>query len=164
MSSNVRLKLEEKIIYTLLLGSNLGDRRRYMAFARELLEKHGRLLGASSIQESKAWGNTNQDDFLNQVVLLESYHTPAELLEAIHEIEEALDRKREIKWGPRTMDIDILYAENHLIDEENLQIPHPLISERLFTLVLLSEIAPDFVHPIKGKTNAEMLADLSMTS
>lgn len=156
--------MDEKIIYTLLLGSNLGDRNRYLLVGRELLEKHGRLLGASSIQESKAWGKTDQDDFLNQVVLLESYHTPGEMLEAIHEIEEALDRKHEVKWGPRTMDIDILYAEDRIVDAEDLKIPHPLISERQFTLVLLNEIAPDFIDPLTGKTSTQMLEKLSVTN
>lgn len=156
--------MEEKIIYTLLLGSNLGDRNRYIMVGRELLEKHGRLLGASSIQESKAWGKKDQEDFLNQVVLLESYHSPEEMLEAIHEIEEALDRKHEVKWGPRTMDIDILYAGNQIVNSEDLNIPHPLIAERHFTLVLLNEIAPDFIDPLTKKTSIQMLDKLSVTN
>ncbi len=164
MSSNVRDKLEQKIIYTLLLGSNLGDTRRYLAAGTELLEKYGRLLGASSIQESKAWGNTNQADFVNQILLLESDLEPFEMLDAIHDIEDALERTREEKWGPRTLDIDILYAENLMMETETLTIPHPLIAERMFTLVLLNEIAPDFVDPKTGKTCAEMLQALRMTS
>jgi len=156
--------LEQKVIYTLLLGSNLGDRKRYLATGTELLEKYGRLLGASSIQESKAWGNTNQADFINQVLLLESDLEPHEMLDAIHDIEAALERTREEKWGPRTLDIDILYAEGWMIETETLTIPHPLIAERMFTLVLLNEIAPDFVDPKTKKTCAEMLKALRLTS
>lgn len=156
--------MEEKIIYTLLLGSNLGDRNRYLSVGRELLEKHGRLLGASSVQESKAWGKVDQDDFLNQVILLESNLTPDRILHAIHEIEDALDRKRDIKWGPRTMDIDILYAENRIIKTEDLSVPHPLIAERQFTLVLLNEIAPDFIDPLTHKTSSEMLDELQVAN
>jgi len=156
--------LEQRIIYTLLLGSNLGDRKRYLSSGTELLEKYGRLLGASSIQESKAWGKTDQDDFFNQVLLLESDLEPQELLDAIHDIEEALERTRQEKWGPRTLDIDILYAQDLVMETETLSIPHPLIPERMFTLVLLNEIASDFVDPKTKKSCAEMLKALSRTS
>lgn len=148
------------MIYTLLLGSNMGDRNRYLSAGKDLLEKHGRILGASSIQESKAWGNTEQPDFINQVILFDSALSPQELLETIHAIEEALERQRSEKWGPRTLDIDILYAGKELVEDENLKIPHPHIADREFTLVLLNEIAPDFVHPINGLNHCEMLKNL----
>ncbi len=157
--------MEEKTIYTLLLGSNLGDRNRYLSYARELLEsKGGRLLGASEVRESEAWGMEDQPDFLNQIVLLESELSPQDLLRLIHEIEAAMDRQRVSKWGPRTLDIDILFAEDRIIKEENLEIPHPRIAERNFTLVLLNDLAPDFVHPVLGKTAPEMLSDLGSTN
>lgn len=157
--------MEEKRIYTLLLGSNLGERERYLSFARELLEKKsGRIVGASSIQESKAWGKTDQEDFLNQVILLESPDKPEELLLSIQEIEKALDRTRKEKWGPRTIDIDILYAEDAIVDTPDLKIPHPFIRERAFTLELLNEIAPEFRHPVLEQTAAEMLESLHCNS
>ncbi|MBI1221153.1 MAG: 2-amino-4-hydroxy-6-hydroxymethyldihydropteridine diphosphokinase [Bacteroidetes bacterium] len=147
------------MIYTLLLGSNLGDRNRYLSAGKDLMEKHGRILGASSIQESKPWGKTNQPDFLNQVILFESDLEPEELLQTIHTVEGALDRERQEKWGPRTLDIDILYAEDLVVDTEDLKIPHPMIADRQFTLALLQEIVPDFVHPVNHMSNAEMLKE-----
>ena len=148
----------------MLLGSNQGDKQRYMMAGRELLEKHGRILGASSIQESKAWGKTDQEDFLNQVILFESALSPQDLLETIHDIEAALERNRQEKWGPRTLDIDILYAGNQIVNEPNLQIPHPLIQERLFTLILLQEISPEFVHPVLQMSNNDLLNQLRQSS
>lgn len=156
--------MEENIIYTLLLGSNLGEREKYLKGARDLLEKSGRIIGASSIMETEAWGKTDQNDFLNQVILLESMLTPQDLLNRIHEIEESLGRIRIEKWGPRTVDIDILYAQNLIIQEENLTIPHPAIADRHFTLVLLQELIPEFIDPISHKTAGEMMQELALTN
>lgn len=153
--------MEERTIYTLLLGSNMGDRTRYLGFARELLEKKcGRLLGASSVRETKAWGKTDQPDFLNQVLLIESDLEPLEVLGMMQEIEAASERIRVEKWGPRTLDIDMLFAGEQVINEESLVVPHPGIADRSFTLVLLQEIIPDFRHPVSGKTAGEMLEAL----
>lgn len=139
----------------------MGDRLRYLSYATELLEsKAGRIVGASEIRESKAWGKTDQPDFMNQILLLESSLSPRQILLLIHEIEAAMDRQRDEKWGPRTLDIDILFADNLCIDEEGLQIPHPHIADREFTLLLLQDIAPELIHPVLHKTPGEMLAEL----
>ena len=156
--------MEENIIYTLLLGSNIGEREKYLKGARDLLEKSGRIIGASSIMESEAWGNTNQNDFLNQVILFDSGLNPNELLDIIHVIEESFGRIRNEKWGPRTLDIDILYAQNLIVKEEHLVIPHPAIPEREFTLKLLQELVPEFKDPVTNKTAGHMLEDLAVTS
>ncbi len=157
--------MEEKRIYTLLLGSNLGDRQRYMQFSKELIEKKcGRILAASSIHETKAWGNTAQDDFLNQALLIDSALSPLDFLDEIQEIELALGRQRHEKWGPRTIDIDILAVGQEIIEHERLQVPHPGIPERLFVLEPLVEIAADWNHPLLNRNAKELLDDLRCAS
>lgn len=110
-------------------------------------EKVGPILKQSSLYETAAWGITDQPDFLNQVLLVESVLSPIELLDAIQWIENKMGRVRERKWGERLIDIDILFYENEIINTPRLQIPHPGIPDRNFVLVPLCEIAADFVHP-----------------
>lgn len=157
--------MEEKRIYTLLLGSNLGDRQRYMQFSKELIEKKcGRILAASSMHETEAWGKTDQDDFLNQALLIDSTLSPLDFLDEIQEIELALGRQRNEKWGPRTIDIDILAVGQEIIEHERLQVPHPGIPERLFVLEPLVEIAADWIHPLLNRSAKELLDDLRCAS
>ncbi len=142
----------------LLLGSNLGDRVGVLLKAQqEISARVGTVIKSSSIYETLAWGIENQPAFLNQVLLIETFLTPQELLITINKIEQDLGRIRHQKWGERLIDIDILYYENQIIDEEHLKIPHPEIINRRFTLVPLVEIAADFVHPALDKTQEELL-------
>lgn len=157
--------MEERRIYTVLLGSNLGDRQKYLQFGRDLLEKKcGRLLAASSIYETTAWGKTDQPEFLNQALLIGSSLEPLDFLNACQEIESACEREREEKWGPRTLDIDILALGQEVIHDERLQVPHPLMQERVFALAPLQDIDPEWRHPVLQKTVSEMLQELSSCS
>jgi len=145
----------------LLLGSNLGDRQHYLRDAIGLIESHiAPVLKTSSIYETESWGKADAPDYLNQVIVLETAMQAWELLDKILSIELILGRKREEKWGSRTIDIDILFYGNEIIGEEGLQVPHPELHNRRFTLAPLAEIAPDFVHPVLNKTILAMKSEL----
>jgi 2-amino-4-hydroxy-6-hydroxymethyldihydropteridine diphosphokinase len=142
----------------LLLGSNQGDSLRIFERAiYEISQQVGLITGASSVYKTKAWGIENQPDFLNQVLEIESDLYPLEILDCILGIEASLGRIRDIKWASRVIDIDILYYGTEIVTEPRLTIPHPQIQNRNFTMVPLCEIAPDFVHPILGKTQRGLL-------
>jgi len=142
----------------ILLGSNLGDRQANLNHARQEISRHiGRIITTSSLYKTAAWGNTNQPDFYNQVIEMSSTLTPEKLLDGILEIEKSLGRKREAKWGPRVIDIDILLWGALLVKSSHLTIPHPEIPNRRFTLLPLNEIAPEFLHPGEKKTIRELL-------
>jgi 2-amino-4-hydroxy-6-hydroxymethyldihydropteridine diphosphokinase len=142
-------------------GSNIGDRLRNLEQALENIETRiGAVTMASRVFETKAWGITDQPDFLNQAVEVLTPMDPYQLLEAILEIEKTMGRKREIKWGKRLIDIDILFYEDLVIASENLTIPHPFLHERKFVLEPLMDIAPDFVHPVLKKTIRRLWEEL----
>ncbi len=137
----------------LLLGSNIGDRRWFLAQAIAAIEKSlGAVFQMSSVYETQAWGKTDEADYLNQVLLLKIIIDPRILLNKILVIEKELGRERNEKWGARTIDIDILFYGNEIINEPDLIIPHPQLHKRKFTLEPLAEIAPDFVHPVLKQT------------
>lgn len=127
------------------LGTNMGDREGYLRQACEILQKHGQIniLKISKIYETKAWGYTDQDDFLNICVEIETALSPIELLEVCHLIEEKLNRVRVIKWGPRTIDVDILFFNNIISEDDSLILPHPRIKERAFVLIPLMDLNQD---------------------
>lgn len=144
----------------LLLGSNVGARHDNLGQAlRALAAQSGRIIAVSSVYRTAAWGKTDQDDFLNQVVLVRTTLSPQALLETVLQIEVSLGRQRTEKWGPRTLDVDILFFGDEVIHSESLIIPHPGIPNRRFTLVPLNEIAPGLVHPITGKTVKQLLEE-----
>lgn len=146
----------------LILGSNLGNREESLRNARVRLEaRAGELLRCSSVYETASWGKHDQPDFLNQVLEIKTSLSPSDLLATVLSIEKELGRYRAEKWGSRTIDIDILFYDDRIIDEPGLIIPHPFLHDRHFCLLPLSEIAPDLVHPRKGKTIKELLVDLS---
>lgn len=133
----------------LLLGSNLGDRFAYLRQAiAGIAEQIGTVTQQSSVYETQAWGKTDEADYLNQVLLVETTLMADELLHAILDIELQLGRKRIEKWGARTIDIDILFYSDTIINKPDLIIPHPELQNRRFTLEPLAEIAPDMLHPI----------------
>jgi 2-amino-4-hydroxy-6-hydroxymethyldihydropteridine diphosphokinase len=137
----------EKGIF-LLLGSNLGDLLLNLELARSKISTSiGAILTASSIYRTAPWGITNQPNFLNQVVITNAVLDPFEILHRINQIEREIGRIREIKWGSRVIDIDILFYHQRVIHATGLDVPHPGIPFRRFTLEPLAEIAPDFVHP-----------------
>ncbi|MEO6632201.1 MAG: 2-amino-4-hydroxy-6-hydroxymethyldihydropteridine diphosphokinase [Mucilaginibacter sp.] len=145
----------------LLLGSNLGNRQHYLQEAIRLIGVHiSPVIKTSSIYETQSWGKTDAPDYLNQVVVLETVLPAQELLYKILDIELVLGRKREEKWGSRTVDIDILFYGDEIIDAESLQVPHPELHKRRFTLEPLAEIAPGLVHPVLKKTTLALKNEL----
>ena len=142
----------------LLLGSNLGDREGNLLRARGLImEKAGEILQSSKIYETAAWGKIDQPAFLNQVITVNTTHEAQALLGQLLDIERMLGRERIIKWGKRTIDIDILLYGNEVINHPNLVIPHPGIAQRRFTLLPLVEVSAHLVHPVLKKTMAQLL-------
>jgi 2-amino-4-hydroxy-6-hydroxymethyldihydropteridine diphosphokinase len=142
------------------IGSNIGDRAGYLTKTREsLAELTGcSILNCSSVYESDPWGLTDQAPFLNQVVALETALEPRSLLEACQTIERRLGRMRGEKWGPRTIDIDILLFDSLVVEKDGLRIPHPRMMDRRFVLVPLAEIAADRTVPPGSRTVSELLA------
>jgi len=140
------------------LGSNLGNREENLLMAQKLIEeKVGKVRSKSSIYETAAWGITEQNAFLNQVLEIETVFSPSAVLHLLLKIEKDMGRIREIKWGERSIDIDVLYFNNVILSTENLVVPHPFIPERKFVLVPLCEIAPVFIHPKLKQSNLELL-------
>lgn len=147
-----------QVITVLSLGSNVGDRLNYLTLSKTAIRNYiGSIQFSSNIYETEPWGIDNQDSYLNQVVAVQTDRTPNDLLDNIHLIERELGRIRREHYGPRTIDIDILYYGERIIDIENLKIPHPHIQKRRFILVPLSEILPQMQHPLLKKTNQELL-------
>jgi len=143
----------------LLIGSNLGDRRAYLEKAINLIDFRVASIGQkSTIYETAPWGNTDQPHFLNQVLSLKSNLHPEELLSICKNIEKSIGRVATDRWGPRIIDIDILLYGDMVYQSHTLQIPHPMMQDRMFTMVPLAEIAPDFVHPVLGG-NIQLLKD-----
>ncbi|MBQ3924371.1 MAG: 2-amino-4-hydroxy-6-hydroxymethyldihydropteridine diphosphokinase [Firmicutes bacterium] len=146
------------------LGSNMGDKKAFLDGAVAGLDEDPdtKVIKVSSFIETKPYGGVEQDDFLNGAVMAETLLDPFELLDLCHDIENAADRKREIRWGPRTLDVDILLYDDLVMDTPDLIIPHADMANRDFVLGPLSEIAPAKRHPLTGMTVSEMLARLSV--
>lgn len=142
----------------LLLGTNLGDRLQNLKTAVTLLEQNELFVtDYSSIYESAPWGESDQPWFLNVVIRVDTLYSPEQLLECCLETEIKMGRKRHKKWGERIIDIDLLYYDNIILQNEKLTIPHPGIPVRRFTLMPLCEIAPEEMHPVLSQTNKHLL-------
>lgn len=138
------------------IGSNLGNKEENIRKAVELIKKKCKILKKSSLYETEPIGFKKQDWFLNSVVEIETGLKPIELLEFLQSIEKNLKRAKTIKYGPRIIDLDILFYGNEILKEKNLVVPHPRLHERLFVLEPLKEIAPRFVHPVLKKKIDEL--------
>lgn len=142
----------------LLLGSNLGDSEKVLSTARTHIQASaGKIIRSSAIYKTKAWGISEQPDFLNQVIEIESSLQPEDLMDVLLNIEKEMGRVRYKKWYARLIDIDILYYGAMVIKTENLTIPHPENQNRNFVLVPMAEIAPAFMHPVLGMSQADLL-------
>ena len=143
----------------LLLGSNLGDRTAALQAAGEhLAQTAGAVTAASALYETAAWGLTDQPAFLNQALEIQTTLTPEQLLAACLATEQRAGRERLVRWGARTLDVDILLYGNLELDTPALQIPHPRLPERRFALLPLAEIAGSVRHPGRSLTVTELLA------
>lgn len=149
------------------LGSNLGDRLANLHNALEKLKAVGKIEAVSSVYESPAWGGVPQPDYLNACVKVKALDTidPPELLRIVKTFEQELGRVPSVRWGERKIDIDILLIDDMIYHSEELDIPHIMMSKRLFVLVPLSEIVhPEWRHPENGKSLHEFIASLSEES
>lgn len=145
------------------LGSNMGDRKAYLDQAVDALRKHPdcRVSKVSEYLVTAPYGGVEQEDFLNGALELHTLLSPEELLELLHAIEQEAHRERLIRWGPRTLDLDILLYDNQVIDTPDLHIPHTEMHLRDFVLIPMTQIAPWVRHPLTGQTIEQMLAALS---
>lgn len=145
------------------LGSNMGDKEAYLNMGIDGLNhtKGCRVTKISSFLNTAPYGVVDQDDFLNGCLELRTLLTPKELLNRLQEIEQNAHRERTLRWGPRTLDLDIIFYDNLIFDTKALQIPHIEMHKRAFVLQPLDEIAPYKRHPILNKTVHEMLTELS---
>lgn len=142
------------------LGTNIGDRQCHLQTAREQIATSSKILIASSIIETIPWGVTNQSNYLNQVLLIETPVTAFDLLHSLQAIEASMGRVRKVKWEARIIDIDILFFNDATIATDELTVPHPFAHERKFVLESMNEIAPAYIHPILQKSMAALLNDI----
>jgi len=142
------------------LGSNVGDRAANLRRAIGLLRSHGEVTVVSSVYETEPMYLEDQGWFLNCVVALETRLTPGSLLDVLKGIEAAMGRERSERYGPRSVDLDILFYGEVVLSEPGLDVPHPRLAERMFVLAPLTEIRPDFVHPVLDLTISQLLSAL----
>lgn len=142
------------------LGTNMGDKQAYLKEACKIISDNTNIniVKISKVYKTKAWGYTNQDDFLNICIEVDTNLSPEELLEVCHEVENKLNRVRVIRWGPRTIDVDILFFNNIISTDENLTLPHPRIKERAFVLIPLMDLNKEL--SIDNKTISYYLSNL----
>jgi 2-amino-4-hydroxy-6-hydroxymethyldihydropteridine diphosphokinase len=144
----------------LLTGGNMGNRAEYLHDASgNISGSCGKILKKSSLYETAAWGKTNQPNFFNQVLFIETALSADELMKQILLIEEKMGRIRDEKYGARIIDIDILFFNDEIINKLQLVIPHPEIQNRRFVLAPMNEIAPEFIHPVLLKNIGTLLKE-----
>jgi 2-amino-4-hydroxy-6-hydroxymethyldihydropteridine diphosphokinase len=144
----------------ILLGSNRGNRKQFLNKSKKQIADYcGHVMKESCIYETAAWGNTKQDAFLNQVIILHTNLSPDELMKTLLRIETGLGRIRTEKYGPRTIDLDILFYDKLVSSSPVVTLPHPAIQDRRFVLVPLAELSPLKIHPVYQKTITRLLKE-----
>ena len=143
------------------LGTNLGERMNNLRTATTTLSPDVTVLAKSHIYETPPWGYENQPAFLNMVVKAETGLEPGTLLKYLKQIEAELGRERNFRWGPRLIDLDILFYDNLIIESPPLVIPHPRLHERAFVLVPLVDVAPDYIHPLLDRSVRKLLLQVN---
>lgn len=158
-------RMELHTVY-LCIGGNLGDRLENIQETHDFISFNmGEIVAMSSVYESSPWEMTGAEDFLNQVVVIETELTPLQLLQEIQELEEYYGRQRKAgQYLSREMDVDILFWNDEVHTFDKLTVPHPRMAERRFVLVPLAEVAPEFIHPVLKKSVAALLADCTDAS
>ena len=148
------------------MGSNIGDSISNVKHAITKIHqiKHTKVIEESSLYQSKAWGNTNQNDFINSVIKIKTKLSPEKLLEKLLKVESGMGRVRKEKWGPRIIDIDILLYGDSVVEKPHLSIPHPYITERKFVLIPLYELNPQLNIPNKGNLSDFICDDVLKNS
>lgn len=141
------------------LGSNIGKRAEHLKSAQKLLSENMTLENSSSIYETEAWGMKNQMPFYNQILIFRTNQSPYFLLKMCQKIEDIMGRSRDLHWGPRIIDLDIIFYSNKIIFSPELKIPHPWMQDRRFVLKPLVDIAKTWIHPIFGISAEQLLAD-----
>ncbi len=142
----------------LLIGGNLGDRAAYLQMAlTKIADTCGNITNTSSIYETAAWGNTDQPSFYNQAVVVSSTLSPEALMDQLLAIEHEMGRVRDQKYGPRTIDLDILMIDGQVFNTDKLTIPHPQMHNRRFALLPMAEVAPTLTHPILYQSIEDLL-------
>lgn len=144
----------------LALGANVGDKTQNILDAISLLSEKITNIKKASLYESKAAGYIDQDNFINTAISGDTNLNPMELLKFIKSVEEKIGRIKRFRWGPREIDVDILFYNNEFYKKNNLEIPHPRLAERDFVLIPLEELDPKLIHPIFKKTVSELLKEL----
>lgn len=160
-SVSVKMRRGWKKAY-LGIGSNMGEKQKFIEEAIVALqaEKEIRNVNCSTLIQTLPYGGVEQDDFLNGAIELETLLNPEELLEVLHQIEANAGRERVIHWGPRTLDLDILFYDDVVMHTKNLTIPHVDLQNRTFVLEPLMELCPYYVHPVLKKTVCQLLKEL----
>ncbi len=142
------------------LGSNQGDRIRHLEDALQILQERDiRVVRKSPYYLSKAWGNQDQPDFINQVVEVATEYDASVLLSCLLATEREMGRVRTGKWQPRSIDLDLLFYHDEIFETPGIQVPHPRVQDRNFILTPMMDLKPDLVHPVLGKTIQELYLD-----
>jgi 2-amino-4-hydroxy-6-hydroxymethyldihydropteridine diphosphokinase len=142
----------------IITGGNIGNPADQLATATRLLEERcGRVIDRSSLYQTAPWGKPDQENFLNQVLVIETALSAREVLKEIKIIENQMGRERKEKNGPRVIDVDILFFNHQVINEPGLTVPHPQMALRRFVLEPLNQVAPAYIHPVLYKTITQLL-------
>jgi len=145
----------------LLLGSNIGDSYSILSRTRSIIQSViGNIEKTSQVYLTEAWGYRDQPPFLNQAIIVSTRLSPQQVLKKINHLEKDLGRVRMEKWRERTIDIDIIYYDQKIIEEPDLKIPHPEMQHRKFVMVPVAEIAAEMVHPLLQLSNQQLLEDI----